>query len=89
MVVGKGATVGIGVNVRSYGADFQMGVGSSSECAWAGLGISMHVGVGSLYYNIGSDSARFSKEDATGYDKDYWDNDFSKDDEDYIFLDDK
>lgn len=71
MVVGEGATVGIGVNVRSCGVDFQMGVSSYSKGAWPRMGVGMHVGVGSLYYNMGSDSAKFSKEDDTGYEKDY------------------
>jgi len=31
-------------------------VGSSSEGACVGMSVGMHVGVGSLYYNIGSDS---------------------------------
>lgn len=53
-----------------------MNVGSSSEGACVG----MSVGMSSLYYNIGSDRTRFSKEDDIGCEKDYQDNDFSKDD---------
>lgn len=57
-----------------------MNVGSSSEGACVGMSVGMHVGVGSLYYNIGSDRTRFSKKDDIGCEKDYQDNDFSKDD---------
>ena len=64
----------------SCDVDFQVNVGSSSEGACVGMSVGMHVGVGSLYYNIGSDRTRFSKEDDIGCEKDYQDNDFSKDD---------